>query len=106
MRTIHVILDNVIIHKRRLTLAWPAEHGARLKLHVLPPYCPAVIRIERLWLDPHANVTRNHRAPAIAELLERVHRDLTARFDIERRVLGRPDAESWKVIQSSPKIDR
>ncbi len=87
MRTIHVLPDNVIIPKSRVTLAWLAEHGARLTLHFLPPYCPAEIRIERLGLDPHANLTRNHRAPSIAELLARVHRDLTARFDIERRVL-------------------
>src|SRR5688572_4690975 len=33
----------------------------RVALHFLPPYCPTVNRIERLWLDLHAVVTRNHR---------------------------------------------
>jgi transposase len=58
--TIHVILDNHIIHKSRVTLAWLAEFGARLRLHFLPPYCPNENQIERIWFDLHANVTRNH----------------------------------------------
>jgi hypothetical protein len=33
----------------------------RIQLHFLPPYCPDENRIERLWLDLHANVTRNHK---------------------------------------------
>jgi len=38
--TIHVILDNYIIHKSRVVQAWLAEFGERLRLHFLPPYCP------------------------------------------------------------------
>ena len=36
--TLHVILDNFIIHESRLVQAWLAEPGARLWLHLLPPY--------------------------------------------------------------------
>lgn len=86
-RTIHVILDNYVIHKSRVTLAWLAEHGRRLKLHFLPPYCPSENRIERLWLDLHANVTRNHQQKTIRALLGRVHRYLGDRFHVERRLL-------------------
>lgn len=49
------------IHKSRIGLAWLAAHGAKIRLHFLPPYCPEENRIERPWLDLHANVTRNHR---------------------------------------------
>ncbi len=70
---IHLILDNFIIHKSRLVQAWLAEFGARLRLHFLPPYCPAENRIERIWLDLHANVTRNHRQPTMGELMQRIH---------------------------------
>ncbi len=59
LRTIHVILDNYIIHKSKIVQAWMAVHGAKLRLEFLPPYCPEENRIERLWLDLHANVTRN-----------------------------------------------
>jgi len=85
--TIHVILDNYIIHKSRLTQAWLAEFGDRLRLHFLPPYCPNENRIERLWLDLHAHVTRNHRQRTIDALLERVHDYLAERFDTRRRLL-------------------
>lgn len=84
---IHVILDNYIIHKSRLTQAWLAEFGDRLRLHFLPPYCPNENRIERIWLDLHANVTRNHRHRTIDGLLDRVHGYLAERFDTRRRLL-------------------
>lgn len=84
---IHVILDNYIIHKSRVTQAWLAEFGERLRLHFLPPYCPNENRIERLWFDLHANVTRNHRQRTMGALLECVHRYLAHRFDTQRRVL-------------------
>jgi transposase len=48
-------------------------------MHFLPPYCPTDNRIERVWLDLHANVTRNHTQPTIELLLETVHGYLTAR---------------------------
>ena len=85
--TIHVILDNYIIHKSCLTQAWLAEFGDRLRLHFLPPYCPNENRIERIWLDLHANVTRNHRHRTIDGLLDRVHGYLAERFDTRRRLL-------------------
>jgi len=85
--TIHVILDNYIVHKSRMTQAWLAQFGARIRLHFLPPYCPNENRIERIWLDVHANVTRNHCQPTIAALLACVHAYLAQRFDTQRRVL-------------------
>ena len=36
------------------------------------PYCPDDNRIERVWLDLHANVTRNHRCRTIEELMVQV----------------------------------
>ena len=85
--TIHVILDNYIVHKSQVTKAWLAEFGARVQLHFLPPYCPAENRIERLWLDLHANVTRNHQQRSMAALLNHIHGYLAERFDTRRRVL-------------------
>ena len=51
----------------------------RVRLHFLPPYCPNANRIERVWLDLHAAVTRNHRHTAIADLLAAVDQYLHAR---------------------------
>ncbi|WP_240359641.1 hypothetical protein [Pyxidicoccus trucidator] len=42
-------------------------------------YFPQANRIERVWLDLHANVTRNHRCRALNGLMARVHAYLAAR---------------------------
>jgi transposase len=85
-RRVHLILDNYIIHKSRLTQTWLARHRAKLRLHFLPPNCPNENRIERLWLDLHANVTRNHQCRTISELLRAVHRYLRKRFELTQAV--------------------
>lgn len=67
---VHVVLDNYIIHKSKKSLAAVAAYGERLQCHFLPPYCPEGNAIERLWLDVHANVTRNHRHTEVDMVLD------------------------------------
>ena len=71
-RRIHLILDNYIIHSSKKTQRLLAQLGDRVVLHFLPPYCPDDNRIERVWLDLHANVTRNHRCRTMEELMVKV----------------------------------
>jgi transposase len=71
-RRIHLVLDNYGIHKSRATERVLATLGDRVVLHFLPPYCPDHNRIERVWQDLHANVTRNHRCRTLRELLDNV----------------------------------
>lgn len=66
---IHLIVDNYGIHSARATEAQLEELGGRIVLHFLPPYCPDANRIERVWQDLHANVTRNHRCRTMKHLL-------------------------------------
>ena len=73
-RRIHVVLDNYGIHKGRQVRAWLHDRGARVRLHFLPPYSPNENRIERVWLDLHANVTRNHTRRSLGWLLHDVRR--------------------------------
>jgi transposase len=62
----------------------------RIALYFLPPYSPDYNRIERVWEDLHANVTRNHACPDIASLMRAV------RYYLRKRNL--------KLVQSaSPK---
>ena len=68
-RCVHVILDNYVIHKSGVVAAALERLDARVALHFLPPYCPDHNRIERAWLELHANVTRNHRCKTLRELL-------------------------------------
>jgi transposase len=73
VRKLHVILDNYGIHSSQLVQrALTEEFGGRIVLHFLPPYSPKHNRIERLWRELHANVTRNHRCRTLPELLHNV----------------------------------
>lgn len=78
-KVIHVILDNYGIHDSQLVAWGLLEAGGRIKLHPLPPYCPNDNRIERVWQDLHAEVTRNHTCPDMETLLVEV------RFYLQRR---------------------
>ncbi|MHB8533715.1 MAG: IS630 family transposase [Solirubrobacteraceae bacterium] len=69
-RRIHLVVDNYGIHKAHLTRRTLADFGGRIVLHFLPPYCPDANRIERVWQDLHANVTRNHRRKTLNRLLD------------------------------------
>lgn len=71
-RRIHLVLDNFKIHDSQATRAAVKQFEGRIVLHFLPPYCPNDNRIERVWLDVHANVTRNHRCGTMQELIEEV----------------------------------
>lgn len=74
-RRIHVVLDNWGVHKSKATKAALREMP-RVRLHFLPPYSPDDNLIERLWLDLHANVTRNHPHSDIIPLCDDVGRFL------------------------------
>jgi len=75
-RRIHLVLDNYGIHSAHRTRQVLAALGGRIALHFLPPYCPDANRIERVWQDLHANVTRNHRCKTMVRLLEHARRYL------------------------------
>jgi transposase len=82
--TLHLILDNYGIHTSKAVQAALAGWAGRIRLHFLPPYCPTENRIERVWLDLHATVTRNHQHATIDTLLEAVHAYLTTRHRASR----------------------
>ena len=56
---IHVFLDNARYHHAKLVQEWLAEPGRRIALHFIPPYCPHLNPIERLWGLMHKHVTHN-----------------------------------------------
>lgn len=67
-RTIHIVLDNYIIHKSKKTCRALKELDGLIQLHFLPPYSPEHNPIERLWKQLHDNVTRNHRHKTMPSL--------------------------------------
>jgi transposase len=86
VRRIHLIVDNYGIHSARETARALAALKGRIVLHFLPPYCPDANRIERVWQDFHANVTRNHRCKSMKRLLENAREYLDGY--VWRRVTG------------------
>jgi len=89
-KVIHVVLDNYRVHTSKISRAAVADLGGRVVLHFLPPYCPDDNRIERVWLDLHANVTRNHRCGDMGELMRQVVAYLVARNRRKRADLQKP----------------
>jgi transposase len=79
VKRIHLILDNYGIHKSQFTKLVLASCDGKVRLHFLPPYCPDENRIERVWLDLHANVTRNHQCLTIEALMKEVRHWLRKR---------------------------
>ena len=72
-RKLHLILDNYRIHDSTIVQAALRGYLAgKVELHFLPPYCPDHNKIERVWKDLHANVTRNHRCRGINHLMREV----------------------------------
>jgi transposase len=71
-RVIHVILDNYKIHSSQAIGIALAHFARRVRLHFLPPYSPDYNRIERVWQDLHAHVTRNHQCSGMTELMREV----------------------------------
>jgi transposase len=76
---IHVILDNYKIHSSTIIGVALSHFARRVRLHFLPPYCPDYNRIERVWEDLHANVTRNHQCRTMTKLMQEVRYDLRKR---------------------------
>lgn len=58
-RRIHVFVDNARCHHARLVREWLARPGCRIRLHFVPPYCPHLNPIERLWGEMHKALTHN-----------------------------------------------
>jgi transposase len=69
---IEFALDNYRIHTSKITQAALLAFGGRVVLHFLPPYCPNENKIERLWLDLHGEVTRNHKCGTMEDLMRNV----------------------------------
>ncbi len=71
-RVIHVICDNAKFHDCAKVRKFLARWGHRIQLHFLPKYAPETNPIERVWWHLHQEITRNHRAKTIEELIQLV----------------------------------
>jgi transposase len=58
-RRIHVFADRARCHRSKPVWEWLRRPDCRIRLHLLPPYCPHLNPIERLWGAMHRNITHN-----------------------------------------------
>jgi transposase len=91
-KKIHLVLDNYIIHKSKITQRFIESLKGRIVLHFLPPYSPDHNKIERFWRELHANVTRNHKCKTMDELMDNV-----VKFLQEQRTKMRREARKLKA---------
>jgi transposase len=59
MRRIHVFVDNARCHRAKRVRQWLSRPECRIRLHFVPPYCPHLNPIERLWGVMHKAITHN-----------------------------------------------
>ena len=78
-KRIHLILDNYRIHHSAITKTALRHFARKIVLHFLPPYCPNDNKIERVWQDLHAEVTRNHARSTMDALMKDAWRFLRKR---------------------------
>ena len=48
-RKVRLVRDNGRFHCTKAVAAWLAEHRDQIEIYWLPPYCPSLNLIERLW---------------------------------------------------------
>lgn len=71
-RIIHVIWDNAAYHKGPDVRAFLSRKNCRIHLIQLPPYCPHLNPIERLWAVMHQHVTHNRAYPTQKQFTEAI----------------------------------
>lgn len=81
-RKIVLVCDNGRFHTTKAVRAWLADHRDQIEIYWLPPYCPSLNLIERLW----GHLKRTILANVLYTSLD----DLVAAFRIGvRRLTGR-----------------
>jgi transposase len=63
MTRIHVNLDNARYHHAKIVQEWLNQPGRKIVLHFIPPYCPHLNPIERLWFVMHKNISHRLHFP-------------------------------------------
>ena len=85
-RKVRLVSDNGRFHHTKAVRAWLAEHRDQIEIYWLPPYCPSLNLIERLW--GHLKRT------VIANVLFQTMDDLAAAF---RRGVGQINGHRSKM---------
>lgn len=87
----HIILDNSRYHHAKLLLPWKEERNQQIEFDFLPPYCPDLNPIERVWKLIRRLRVHNHYFPTIDDLIH----TLTEQF----KLWEKPNQTIYKLCQ-------
>lgn len=73
-RRIRLVCDNGRFHKTKAVEAWLAVHRDQLEVFWLPPYCPSLNLIERLWGHLKRTVLANVLYATLDDLVAAFHK--------------------------------
>ena len=86
-RTIRMVCDNARYHHSKAVKSFLAAHIDRLTIFWLPPYCPSLNLIERLWGHLKRTILANVLFAAIDDLVDAFHRGV-GRINGHRNQMG------------------
>ena len=96
-RKIHVIRDNAPCHRGPDLRAFLAP-DCRIRLIQLPPCCPHLNPIERLWAIMHRHVTRNRYYPRQKQFAKAILRFLRETIPKHRRDFRDQATDNFRII--------
>jgi len=98
---IHVIWDNAGYHKSREIKDWLKRPDCRIQLHLLPPYCPHLNPIERLWAVMHQHVTHNKYYPNVRQFADAILSFLRETIPKQWRSFRDQVTDNFRIISNS-----
>ena len=97
-RIIHVIWDNAAYHKGSDVRAFLARPDCRIHLIQLPPYCPHLNPIERLWAVMHQQVTHNRYYPTQKQFANAILRFFRQTIPSEWKAFRDQVSDNFRLI--------
>ena len=97
-RIIHVIWDNAAYHKGPDVREFLARPDCRIHLIQLPPYCPHLNPIERLWAVMHQFVTHNRHYPTQKQFADAILKFFRQTIPKEWKSFRNQVADNFRVI--------
>jgi transposase len=86
-RKIRLVCDNGRFHQTHAVREWLAAHADQLTIYWLPPYCPSLNLIERLWGHLKRTVLANVLFATLDDLVQAFRRGV-ARINGHRNKMG------------------
>ena len=97
-RLIHVIWDNAAYHKGPDVRKFLARPECRIHLIQLPPYCPHLNPIERLWAVMHQFVTHNRHYPTQKQFANAILKFFRETIPNEWKSFRSQIADNFRVV--------